>query len=179
MTAENKQRAAERLIHEFAAQLLALNDGKAIPRTWKNQLLKAIKPLPAKRGRKQDCDTVVEAVKLLALSGGDVRRARTKHHNPATVKDRIAAEVGVSRKTIERIDADRPELMSELKRLDDLDPELRKAYIDGLSEAVCERLRENDAKEQEARKQAAIRFNRQMEADEHNTPAKQIISETD
>jgi hypothetical protein len=162
MTAESKEKAAERLIDEFAVQLLALNDGKAIPRTWKNQLLKAIKPLPAKRGRKQDCDTVVEAVKLLALSAGDARRPRTKHHNPATVKDQIAEAVGVSRKTIERIDADRPEFMGELERLDSLSPELRKAYIDGLSAAICVKLRAGDALEREAQEKAMRRRIRQM-----------------
>jgi len=156
MTAENKQKAAERLIHEFAAQLLALNDGKAIPRKWKNQLLKAIKPLPAKPGIKRDYDGVAKAVKLLALSGGDVRQPRTKHHNPAAIKDQIASDVGVSRKTIGRIDADRPEYMSELDRLDDLSPELRKAYIDGLSAAICEKL------ERKAQEQAMRRRIRQM-----------------
>lgn len=162
MTAESKQKAAERLIDEFAAQLLALNDGKAIPRKWKNQLLKAIKPLPAKPGSKRDYGKVAKAVELLALSAGDVRQPRTKHHNPAVAKDKIASAVGVSRKTIDRIDADRPEFMSELEQLDNLSPELRKAYIDGISQAICERLRERDAIKRQENVQAVRRRTRQM-----------------
>jgi len=162
MTAESKQKAAERLIEEFAAELLALNDGKAIPLQWKNQLLKAIRPAPKKKGKKQDYDMVVEVVKQLALSNGDTRRPRTKHHNPAAIKDKIAKAVGVSRKTIDRIDADRPELMSELERLDNLSPEKHKAYIDGISQAICERLRKHDAIERQTQEQAKRRRIRQM-----------------
>jgi DNA-binding XRE family transcriptional regulator len=105
---------------------------------------------------------VAEAVKLLALSNGDTRRPRTKYHNPAVRKDQIASAVGVSRKTIDRIDADRPELISELERLDNLSLELRKAYIDGISQAICERLREHDAIERQAQEQAMRRRIRQM-----------------
>jgi hypothetical protein len=151
MAMDAKQKEAERLITEFAIRLLALNDGKAIPRHWKNQLLKAIKPLPATRGRKRDYDQVVKAVKLLALSAGQVRRPLTMHHNPAVFKDQIATAVGVARKTIERIDEARPEYMRELARLDELSPELRKAYIDGISAAICEKRREGDAIERKAK----------------------------
>jgi hypothetical protein len=77
-------------------------------------------------------------------------------------KDQIASAVGVSRKTIDRIDADRPELISELERLDNLPLELRKAYIDGISQAICERLREHDAIERQAQEQAKRRRIRQM-----------------
>lgn len=153
MNPDEKQRAAESLIDEFAMKLLALSDGKAISLQWKNRLLKAIKPLPVTRGRKRDYDKVAKAVRLLALSSGQVRRARTKHHNPAVFKDKVADAVGVDRKTIERIDADRPEYMSELERLDELSPELRKAYIDGISAAICEKLRKDDEIERKTKEQ--------------------------
>lgn len=162
MATNKKVEEAERLIDNFAAQLLALNDGKAIPRQWKNRLLKAIKPLPAKRGVKRDYEQVAKVVKQLTLVGDKVRRPRTKHFNPAIIKDTIAKAFGISRKSVERIDDDRPEDMSELGRLDHLDdPQRRRAYIDGIAdaigEAVKEELREEDAIENKAREKTMRR----------------------
>lgn len=162
MATNKKVEEAERLIDDFAAQLLALNDGKAIPIQWKNYLLKAIKPSPAKRGVKRDYEQVTKVVKQLTLAGDKVRRSRTKHFNPAIIKDAIAKAFGISRKSVERIDDDRPEGMSELDRLDHLgDPQLRKAYIDGIAdaiyEALTEELRKEDVIESKARELAMHR----------------------
>lgn len=149
-----KQKEADKLIDEFAAQLLMLNDGKAIPSQWKNRLLKALKPSPVKRGVKRDYVQVAEVVKRLALIGKEIRKPRTKHHNPAVFKDAIAQDLGISRKTVDRIDKDRPEYMRELDRLDRMaDLRLRKAYIDGIATAVCQRLKEHDALESKAKEQ--------------------------
>jgi hypothetical protein len=163
MTGENKEKAAELLIREFAAQLLALNDGKAIPRRWKNQLLKALKPPPARAGRKHNHEQVTETVKQLALTRGKERQARTKHHNPATVKDEIAKSVGSSRKTVDRIDKRLDKFMSNSGCSDQVDdPQLRKAFIDGIAAAVCERRKEGDAIERKAKEQAMRRLIQQM-----------------
>ena len=101
--ARSKQKNAEELIDNFARDLLALNDGKAISRQLKNHLLKAIKPSPAKRGVKLSYGRVAEIAKQLTLSREEIDRLRTKHHNPASYKDEIASAAGVSRKTVERI----------------------------------------------------------------------------
>lgn len=153
MSRDPKLDEAEKLIDSFAEQLLALNDGKAIPRQWKNYLLKKIRPMPSKPGQKRDYEQVAEVVKRLVLVGNKVRAQRTKHHNPAVYKDDIASELGISRKTVERIDSYRPEYMSELSQIDSLEPEERKAYINGLAAAIGESLRADDEAEEKARQQ--------------------------
>lgn len=149
MSTNEKQKIAERWIDDFAAQLLALNNGKVIPLQWKNRLFKAIKPSP-KRTRTRDSEQVTNAVKLLVLSRHEVSKGRTKHHNPATSKDKIAKAVGVSRKTIERI-------WDDLDQLESLDLEQRQASIDGIAAALAESLQakwevEHKAKEQDLRR---------------------------
>lgn len=158
MDADQKQVDADRLINEFAAKLLALNGGNKIPTDWNIRLKMALTPKPKKTGRRRDYEKVANVVKQLTLAANKVRKSRTKHHNPATVKDEIAAANNIDRKTVERIDAALPVFMNELERLDSLEPKLRKAYIDGIADAVCEKLREGDAielkaKEQESRRQ--------------------------
>lgn len=149
MTKDRKDEEAKRLIEDFAAQLLALNNGKAISIQWKCRLLKAIKPAPAKRGVKRDYEQITQVVKQLTLVGDKVRQSRTKHFNPASLKDAIAKDFNISRKSVERIDDERPEKESELGRLENLDPQLREAYIEGISgaigEATLKELKEEDA----------------------------------
>lgn len=149
---------AKALIDKFAVQLLTLNGDKAIPRTWKNHLLKAIaKTKAGNPGKQRDYAQVAEVVRRLTLVGDKVRLPRTKHHNPATFKDKIAKEFGISRKTVERIDKYRPEYMRELNRLDSLGPDQRKAYIEGLSDAIWESIKADDEEEQKARQRETHR----------------------
>lgn len=151
---EAKRKAeAFQLIDDFAAKLLALNDGNKIPTDWNIRLKMALTPKPKKAGRKRDYGQVANVVKQLTLAAGKVRKSRTKHCNPAIAKDEIATANNIDRKTVERIDAALPVYMSELERLDPLNPELRKAYINGIADALCERLRENDAIEDALRRQ--------------------------
>ncbi|MSQ54906.1 MAG: hypothetical protein EXR31_06015 [Betaproteobacteria bacterium] len=159
MQADPKFDEAQKLIDEFAAQLLALNDSNAIPTPWAIYLKKALTQEARTRGRKRDYAKVAEVVKRLALVGKEVRKGRTKIHNPATIKDHIARNLGVSRKTVERIDKLRPEFMAELPKLDLLRPNVRKAVIDGLAGAISTRLSEGDERDRKARvKQAQRRF---------------------
>lgn len=157
MDAEQKQIEAERLINEFAERLLALNGGNKIPTDWNIRLKIALTPKQKKAGQKRDYGQVASIVKQLALAADKVRKPRTKHHNPATVKNEIAAANHTSRKTVERIDDALPVLMNELGMLDNLEPELRKAYIDGIAAAICEKLREDDAIELKASQQESHR----------------------
>lgn len=128
------------LIGALAKQLLALNGGKAIPLQWKNYLLKSIRSKPGKAGRKRNYAKVACLVMRLFLHWEGVRLERTKQHNPGVLKDRIAAKCGASRKTVDRIERRLTEYWSGAARLDPLSPE-GNAYIDGLSAAILESLR--------------------------------------
>ena len=154
MASDDKLTEAASLIDDFAQKLLALNNGRAIPRQWKNRLLKALKPPPAKRGRKRDITKTTEAVKLLALNAKEVRKPRDKHHNPATIKDAIARQVGVTRRTIDAIEVEtRPSRITDPTS----DPELQRAYIDGMAAALDERLDASDKAEELARREKAAK----------------------
>lgn len=153
MSHDPKFDQAKRLIDEFAAQLLELNDGKKIPSTWAICLKSALKSKPRRPGVKPDYKKIAEIVKRLTLEGKKVRQGRKKHHNPADYKDNIARDLGVSRKTVERVDEMRPHFIKEINRLDSLEPRKRRAVIDGLSAAICERRKASDeAKEKLRRK---------------------------
>lgn len=148
MNRDSKLGEARKLIDCFARQLLALNEGKEIPLPWKNYLLKAIKPLPGKRGRKHDYEQVAEIVKALAHVGPKLRAERTKQNNRKVLMDKIARDYGISRKTVERIEKDRPEYMSELVQLDSLDPKMREAHLKGFRAKISQEMNaENDAEE--------------------------------
>ncbi len=126
-------------IDAFAKKLLNLTGGRRIPRPWKSRLLRALRPLPMKRGRKIDQNVYSSIVQDLALLG-DEAFERTKHNNPAEHMRRIAERHGVDEKTVRRIHAECP----TLDRLDSLSPEKRRARIEGLALAICQRFCEPD-----------------------------------
>lgn len=116
MANDEKFKAAQKLIDEFAERLLALSEGKKIPTHWAIHLNKALKPKSGKAGRKVNYYQVAEVVKRLILAGDAVKRPRTQYHNPAQHKDLIAEETGTSRKTVERRMADIGQYLSEHAR---------------------------------------------------------------
>ena len=94
---------ARELINAFAARLLALNGGKKIPTPWAICLKSALTPGTQPVGRKHDPKPTKAVAKGLILAGDTVKGPRTKHHNPAKAKNRIAKEAGVSRRTVDRV----------------------------------------------------------------------------
>lgn len=147
MARDEKFGAAKKLIDAFAAQLLALNDGKEIPAHWVIHLKKALMPKPGKAGRKINPAQVADVVRLLTLAGEKVEQPRTKHHNPALYKDCIAEETGASRKTVERIMVERGKFARIIERImagegkyspeaDALSPDMCKAIAHGVAEVI-------------------------------------------
>ena len=118
------------LIDSFAKELLALNGNKKIPTIWmirlKGQLQKTSTTKP---GVKRDDEETREIVKQITIHGKEISAERTKHHSPAKAKNRIASELNVSRKKIDRI-------IDEDRRLDSLAPETRKPHIEGKARAI-------------------------------------------
>lgn len=154
MSSDPKFSDAKKLIDEFAAHLLALNDNKTIPSHWQICLKNALTPKPAKAGRKLDFFRVSETVKYLVLCAGELRSPRTKNFSPTKFKDKIAQKNRISRKTVERhmelipeIFAMKPDTDEEnikhnldliikyLDRIKSEPPELRDAIRRGIREA--------------------------------------------
>jgi len=153
---QKQEDEAFQLIDEFGAKLLKLSGGKKIPSHWKTRLVGVITPSLSTRGVKRKPVTEIEIVKQLTLNSKDVRRTRTKRHNPAVIKDEIAKNAGVSRKTVERLDNDRPVKIKDVATLDSLESNKRQVYIEGISAAAAERIQNNfdahpEFKETEAR----------------------------
>lgn len=56
-----------------------------------------------KAGKAKEYNKNIELIAQLIINNRKaLSEERTKHHNPATIKDKIASATGVSRKTIER-----------------------------------------------------------------------------
>ena len=84
-----KQKEAQELIDKFAKDLRALNDGKAIPAQWKNNLLKALtlKPERQKRGRKSDYEKIAAISKAATLERDSLFALdRTKNDKREVIK---------------------------------------------------------------------------------------------
>ena len=113
------------LIDSFAKKLLALNGNKRIPTIWMTRLKGQLqKTLPTKPDVNRVYEEIREVVKQFTLHSEEIRAKRTKHHSPTKAKNRIASELNVSRKKVDR-------LIGEHKRLDSLAPETRKLQIEG------------------------------------------------
>lgn len=148
MSRDPKVEAAMVLVAAFAEKLLALNDGKAIPRQWKNALLKAIKPAPQKRGRKADNSILAAVSKQLTLNrhylaGPD----RTKRSNRGEIKKSIANSQKISVRSVERIAEKRRQVLDASRPFD----ETMRPYIDGLFEAIGDERRTKGRTEKAAR----------------------------
>ena len=112
------------LIDSFAKELLALNGNKKIPTIWMTRLKGQLqKTLPTKPDVKRVYEKIREIVKQITLHSEEIGAKRTKHHSPTEVKNRIASELNVSRKKVDRI-------IVEQKWLDSLAPETRKLHFE-------------------------------------------------
>lgn len=152
MSSDPKFDKAQKLIKAFAKQLLALNDGRKIPTAWAISLKKTLTPKSGKTGRKHV--KAEEVVKAVMLAGDTVKQPRTKHHNPAEHKDRIAKKSGTSRRTVER-------RMNDITRCftgdDTLPQETRDIVLTGSSDALAEVIRTEMDQEEKARQQIETR----------------------
>jgi hypothetical protein len=103
MNNDTKFDEAQELIDAFAAKLLALNGGKAIPRTWKNYLLKALKPAPQRRGKEADYQKIAAISKELTLNRNRLAAPdRTRKDKRGETKKAIAGKHKISTRTVER-----------------------------------------------------------------------------
>lgn len=139
-----------RLIAEFNEGMRALTDGEPIPQEWKQMLLGAVQAKPKKKpGAVPNYAAIRETVKLLTLDGKKIRSERSKSSSPKKYKEKIAAIVGTNLKAVERVEINRPHYPSEVGRLGHLDPEMNRAYIDGIADALTQRLGAHDPKDTE------------------------------
>ena len=173
-----KQKETQKLIDKFATDLRALNDAKPIPARWENRLLKAIQAKPVKRG-KVDYERFAQVVELLVRAGDKVRRPRTKSHNPAVIKDEIAKACGVSRKTVERIEARIEAYFSEEWRNDPDSKRRNQAIEAGHAAAIWVQIQEEEELERSAKVEAMRRRFPQRSASrrENSLPAGQITND--
>jgi len=154
--ADKKFRTAQKLIDDFAGKLLALHDGKKIPTHWNVYLKAALAPRPQTAGRKINPAKVQQIAKALTLERESVIKPRTKHHNPAATKDRIAQETSVSRKTVDRVNDSIGEYLSNDGSLS---PDRKAAIEEGIAEALAhEVLKEEAAEAQSINQQQAHRI---------------------
>lgn len=140
MTRDAKAEAATKLIEAFAEQLLALNDGKAIPRQWKNVLLKAIKPAPQRRGRKPVLAIVAEVSRQLTLNRGRLAAPDLKMKDKrGEVKKAIADSQKTSIRAVERIAVKRRQLLDASADGKPLDA-VGRAILDGIAQSISDSL---------------------------------------
>jgi hypothetical protein len=138
MSNDPKLDEAIKLLKAFDDQLTALNDGKRLNQTWQKKLLAELKrQWPGKAGKLPDYGIIQRVVAELSLVDDELRAPRTKHHNPADYKKSIESKLGVNRKRVDRIARKLPVLLNELEPMLNSLPEAeRKAYINGMSEAI-------------------------------------------
>ena len=169
MSGDPKLDEAQQLIKAFAAQLLALNNGKPIPRQWKNALLKAIKPAPQRRGRKADYSTIAAVSKQLTRNRDRLAAPdRTIKDKRGDAKQVIADSLKISSRAVERVAKNRRELLDGRKQLplDEkgramLDKEGR-AIIEGTALAISDEWAAELPVEQTAENKAMRRKQRMM-----------------
>jgi hypothetical protein len=147
-----KDAEAIRLIRDLAVRLLALAEGKPIPKHWqallKQSLLPKSPPISPQRFQKMR-----EVVSELSLAAEELEVERSALHSKTAIFKRIGNAVGVSYKTVGRIEDCLPMNLNQLALLDGMRGEQRRAYIDGMADAICARLREDDQAEELARAQ--------------------------
>lgn len=122
------------LIDTFAKALLELNGGKKIPSTWAIRLETGLqRTSKTNPGVKRDPEETRAIVKRLTLNRKSIEAPRTKHHSPAEAKNRIATELSISRKKVDRT-------KTENESLESLALEIRKPHIDGMGDAIMENI---------------------------------------
>jgi hypothetical protein len=148
---------AKKLIKEFAAKLLALNNGEAIPRQWKNALLKAIKLAPKKRGRKPDCQKIAAISKELTFNRGRLAAPdRTIKDKRGEVKKAIADSQETSIRDVERIAKKRRQLLDGSANGRPLDAAMT-AIIDGIAQCMDDEITAEHRAGQAAKSEAMRR----------------------
>ena len=152
------KKEAASLINSFAEQLLALNDGKAIPQEWKHHLLKALDPPPKTRGVKADPERIAAIAKEITLKREILLGERTEktEGQRGESKKALARKHGVSERKVERVKANVSAYLVGRK----LPPDLNRAVVNGISAAVGEEVfKELDA-EAEEKNRAALKWMR-------------------
>lgn len=143
---------AKELINTFAEKLLALNDGKAIPRQWKNYLLKAIQPAPKKRGVKADYSKIVEVSKALTLNRERLAAPdRTIKDKRGDAKKAIAESQKTSIRYVERIAKLRRQFFDGGENCKPLEEQKRQALIEGIAAGISHELTADFQAEEAAR----------------------------
>lgn len=85
-------------------------------------------PKPHKNARK--------IVELIVENYEQLSKERTKHHNPAEIKDKIAEATGSSRKTIERYKEKIDQFYSDIEKLKKQNPILFGLIVAGISDNI-------------------------------------------
>jgi hypothetical protein len=149
MNDDPKSDEAKKLIDTFAVRLLALNDGRKIPADWRRYLNTALAPKAGKAGAKRNLGKIKQVAIALLRTRHKIHLPRTKDHNPAVLKDRIAAQAGVSRKTVERImESKREYLTKGLEPPPGMSPIIVEAIAEVIGESIDARQKlEEDAKQ--------------------------------
>ena len=127
MNDDQKFEEAKDIINTFAGKLSALNNGEDIPPTWKNYLIKAVRPLPKKPGLKIDSEKTSNIVKCLIQNSSITMQ--TLDRTSVEFKDKLAKDFGVSRRTITRID----NAITSFIRGEELAPKMKVPIIDGVT----------------------------------------------
>lgn len=146
-----KQKEAQELIDKFAKDLRALNDGKAIPAQWKNNLLKALtlKPERQKRGRKSDYEKIAAISKAATLERDSLFALdRTKNDKREVIKARISRDTGVGIRRVERIIGKGKKIFEGGK----VDKQTMQAIFDGIAAAIGEEITAEHRAEESAKK---------------------------
>lgn len=126
---------AKSLIDSFAAQLLALNEGEAIPRKWKNHLLKAIRPAKKRRGAKVDSERTEALAKEITLGRDTFWADRTKstEGKKGEAKSALAHKYSCSVRHVERVNK---AVCAYLTDRELPPPDLHRAVVNGISAAL-------------------------------------------
>ena len=155
MNDDQKFAKAKAMINTFVEQLLALNNGKDIPPTWKNYFTRTSRPLPKKSGRKLNTKEHADMVNRIIDDLDRLNEEQTFGHT-AEYKDKIAKEFGVSRKTVDRkLDA-----VNKTLRGETLDPGRREATNKGISNHLNGLLEAATKEENEIRKIRVEQYNK-------------------
>lgn len=154
MSNDPKFDEAKQLIDKFADQLLVLNGGKAISRTWKNHLLKALRPAPKKRGRKTDYAMIAAISKEVTLNRSRLAPPdRTSKDKRGKIKKAIADKHKISLRTVERIAEQRRQFLNDKP----LDEKKRRALTDGIAAAIGDSLKTKHEAELSVKREAIRR----------------------
>lgn len=143
---QENQVEATRLINAFAIQLLSLTNNKPVPRTWKNQLSKALQPALKASGVQLDIELHAKIIRDLIRLDASKRPMRDASViYPDDTQIEIAERHNVNPKTVYRAKI----VLSDFIDGKDLDENRKKAVIEGFSLALCVAINESDRQRNE------------------------------